>query len=238
MEGSNSKTPGDKLAPRRGPGRRSAQARAPAGAGLRGAGRPRGAAGLDGPGGPQLRPQEPRAPLPPRAPVSWLSRRVPCYLLGRREPTPWGRASGRTGGAAGSLFSGEEGRGCGGAEEGARREGVPSFCQLRCGPAGAHLREPPWRPRPGGGAGRGGCPPPAEPLWWAFPNAPRCASWGWNSGPKTRLFPPPHRLSVSSRGGPALEVPAHPQPRLRFRGSTLMELWPLLMGPQPQAPCS
>lgn len=101
VEGSNSKTPGDKLASRRGPGRRSAQARAPAGAGLRGAGRPRGAAGLDGPGGPQLRPQEPRAPLPPRAPVSWLSRRVPCYLLGRREPTPWGRASGRTGGAAG-----------------------------------------------------------------------------------------------------------------------------------------
>lgn len=56
-----------------------------------------------------------RAP-PPRAQVSWLAPRVPCYLLGRRNPNPGagpslrGRGRGRWPGSRGrcSLLAGSQ----------------------------------------------------------------------------------------------------------------------------------
>lgn len=41
-----------------------------------------------------------RAPPSARAPVSWLARRVPCYLLGRRKPKPFGGRAARAGAGA------------------------------------------------------------------------------------------------------------------------------------------
>lgn len=185
---------GNKLASPRGAGTRSA---GPGSCRCR-AGRPRGAA--PGPGGPVARAAspsaEPRAPLPPslcglRFPDSQGASRATCgarrtHTLGPDGPGQAGGQPGSRPGApaaeaawprAGSLFTGEEGRG--GRKRVGGRESAPLSSRVRCGRGGtpegtseASLgEETQKRPRPR-----------PERLWWAFPGAPRCEFQGWDSG--------------------------------------------------------